>query len=181
MPALRRLIAPWKGSPLRHRPAGSRRSVLDDSYLGQASANRWSAKGVRAWYFAADQGIVAAEHARHVAAELPEGRAVRLEREVFRVPVTLERALDLTDRRVVKAMGAAPVNDWILDLAATQAVGAYLRTQLPGLQGLIVPSVAFLDEHARHNVVVFRDAVDPARVFGRPELVLRITLEAAGG
>src|SRR5512133_55497 len=122
--ALGRFVAPWAGDLLRHRPKRSTRSVLDDGYLGQADDNRWSARGVRAYYFALDRGIVAAEHARHVAADLPVGHAERIERAVYRVPVTLERELNLTDPRVVAAMGAGAINDWILDLAKTQAASA---------------------------------------------------------
>lgn len=178
--ALRRLVAPWSGDLLRHRPAGSIRSVLEDTYLGQVDGNRWSARGIRTYYFAHDRGVIEAEHARHVAADLPSGHTERLERDVFRVAVALERVLDLTDGRVVAGMGAAPINDWILSVPKTQAVGSYLLSQLPGLQGLIVPSVAFLDDHDRCNVVVFRDAIDPGTVFGEPVFVLRIILEATG-
>lgn len=181
MPHLRKLVAPWSGVLLRHRPATSTRSVLDDTYLGQAADNRWTPLGLRAWYFAVDRGVVAAEHARHIAADLPPGHHERLERDVFRIRTALARTLDLTDPRVVRAMGAEPVNRWTLDLAATQASGAYLFAQVPGLQALIVPSVAFLDDHARHNVVIFRDAVDPVAVFGPPEPAFRITLDAPGG
>lgn len=177
---LRRFVAPWSGDLLRHRPKGSTRSVLDNSYLGQVGNNRWSAGGVRAYYFALDRGIIAAEHARHIEADLPAGHAHRIEREVFRVPVALERTLDLADPRVVAAMGADPINTWILDLAKTQVAGSYLLSQVPGLQGIVVPSVAFLDDHARLNVVVYRDAVDPGRAFGAPVFVMDIVLDASG-
>jgi RES domain-containing protein len=173
-------IAPWAGDLLRHRPAASGRSVLDDTYLGQVDNNRWSARGVRAYYFARDRGIIAAEYARHLAADLPVGVTEHLAREVFRVAVSLERTIDLTNPAVVAAIGAAPINDWILDLRLTQAAGGYLQSQAPGLQGLIVPSVAFLDDHTRFNVVVFRDAIDPTRSFGAPVSVLQIELDATG-
>jgi RES domain-containing protein len=178
--ALGRFVVPRSGDLLRHRPKASARSVLDDTYLGQAGDNRWSTRGVRAYYFAVDRGIVAAEYARHVAADLPVGHAERIERAVYSVAVALERTLDLTSPKVVAAMGARPINDWILDLATTQAAGAYLLSQVAGLQGLVVPSVAFLDDHARCNVVVFRDAIDPAVAFGAPVHVMDIVLEAAG-
>ena len=177
---VRRFVAPWSGDLLRHRPKGSTRSVLDDSYLGQVDTNRWSVRGVRAYYFALDRGIIAAEHARHIEADLPAGKAERIEREVFRVPVSLERTLALTDPRVVAAIGADPINSWILDLAKTQAAASYLLSQVPGLQGIVVPSVAFLDDHARFNVVVYRDAIDPGRAFGAPVFVMGIVLDALG-
>jgi RES domain-containing protein len=177
---LAKLAKPWSGDGLRHRPKNSIRSVLDDVHLGQASNNRWSELGCRAYYFASDVGLVTAEHARHIAIDVPADHTVRLERSVFRVPITLESVLDLTDRPVVAAMGADPLNDWVLDLGRTQVAAAYLRSQVNGLQGLLVPSVAFLDQHERRNIVVFRDAIDPAEAFGEPAFELDIILAAAG-
>lgn len=178
--ALVDLTLPWAGDLLRHRPKSSLRSVLDDTYLGQADDNRWSERGVPAYYFASDIGLVAAEHARHIAVDLPADRTERVERSVFRVSVTLEVVLRLTDPAVVEAMGADPIETWILDLAKTQAAATYLRTQVPGLQGLIVPSVAFLDRLDRHNVVVYRDAIDLAQVFGPPIHAGDLTIASLG-
>jgi RES domain-containing protein len=136
--------------------------------------------GVRAYYFASDRGLVTAEYARHIATDLPWGHADRLERSVFRVPLIVDRVLRLTDPDVVSAMGAGPINTWILDLATTQAAAAYLLAQVVGLQAVVVPSVAFLDQHDRFNIVVYRDAIDPAVVFGPPSFELDILLGAGG-
>jgi len=85
-----------------------------------------------------------------------------------------------TEPLVVAEMGADPVNSWILDIGKTQAAGSYLLSQAAGLQGIIVPSVAFLDDHARFNVVVFRDAIDPGRAFGSLVSVMEMVLSASG-
>jgi RES domain-containing protein len=170
----------WSGMLLRHRPHGSTRSVLDEEYLGQRRDNRWSAYGVRAWYFASDIGVVVAEYGRHIEIELPAGRAERLARSVFEVGVTLDRVLDLTDPATVAAIGASPVGDWILDVRATQSAAGYLLGQIPNLQGLIVPSVAFLGRPNRHNVVVYRDRIEPGTVFETPVFVREVVLEATG-
>jgi RES domain-containing protein len=174
------LARPWKGDGLRHRPKTSNRSVVDDEHLGQAGNNRWSELGVRAYYFASDVGLVTAEHARHIAIDVPAGHVERLERSVFRVPISLDRILDLTDPAVVAAMGADPINAWALDLRRTQAAAAYLRSQVATLQGLLVPSVAFLDQHERHNIVVYRDAIVRSVALGEPVWELDIVLDAVG-
>jgi RES domain-containing protein len=135
---------------------------------------------VRAYSFARDPGIVAAEHARHLAAELPTGGTERIAREMFQLHVSLDRVLDLTDPRVIEAMGAEALERWILDLRRTQAASSYLLTHVPGLQGLILPSVAFLDDLTRSNVVVFRDAIEPAAAFGPPRHVMDIILAGTG-
>ncbi len=177
---LRDLLRPWAGPVYRHVAPGRQRSVLDDTYLGVARDNRWNREGTPAFYFASDLAVTVAEFARHIAAELPDGATERIVRSVWRVDVTLASALDLTDPAVVAATGAPPIADWILDRAATQATAAYLLAQLSGLQALIVPSVAFLDRRDRPNIVVYRDRIDPRKVFGRPVHRRDIVLEATG-
>jgi RES domain-containing protein len=178
--ALADLVVAWSGDVLRHRPRASSRSVLEDTYLGIADDNRWSARGVRAYYFASDVGVVGAEHARHIAIDVPGGHEDRIERSVFKVPVVLDRLLTLSDSQVITAMGAAPLNEWILDTGATQAAASYLIAHVRGLQGLIVPSVAFLDRPDRFNLVVYRDAIDLESAFGTPTFEMDIVLTADG-
>lgn len=136
---------------------------------------------MRAYYFATDIGVIVAEYGRHVEVELPEGRSERLARSVFEVDISLERILDLTDPRVVDAMGAEPIERWVLSLEATQSAASYVLAHVPDLQGLLVPSVAFLDHPERHNVVVYGDRIDPGAVFGPPRFVRDLILEATGG
>jgi hypothetical protein len=112
--------------------------------------------------------------------ELPEGQSERLARAVFEVDIRLDRVLDLTDLTTVAAMGAEPIERWILDLVATQAAASYLLAQIADLQALIVPSVAFLDRPERFNVVAYRDRIDPAVVFTAPVFVREIVLEGTG-
>ena len=75
-------------------------------------------------------------------------------------------------------VGATPV---VNPLAATQAAAVHPVAQIPGLQGLWVPSIAYLDRHDHFSVVVYRDAVDPAAVFGQPAHEADITLAADSG
>ena len=107
--ALVDLTVAWEGDLLRHRPARSTRSVLDDTYLGQVDDNRWSKRGVRAYYLASDRQVIVAEYGRHIAKDLPAGHTDRLERSVFRVSVKLDRVLLLTDLNVIAATGAGPI------------------------------------------------------------------------
>ena len=130
--------------------------------------------------FASDLAVTVAEFARHIAAELPDGASERLARTVWRVPVSLTATLDLTDPTVVEAAGAPPIGEWILDREVTRATATYLLAQVPALQGLVVPSIAFLDRRDRPNLVVYRDRIDPSEVFGRPVRVRTIAIEAAG-
>ncbi|CAN5583622.1 hypothetical protein BH23CHL8_BH23CHL8_24970 [soil metagenome] len=100
---------------------------------------------------------------------------------MFEVDISLERCLDLTAAGVVATMGAEPIVRWILNLEATQAAASYLLAQMADLQGLLVPSVAFLDRPQRHNMIVYRDRVDPATAFAAPVFVRDLVLEATSG
>jgi hypothetical protein len=171
---------PWSDTALRHRPSSSSRSILDDEYLGQQHDNRGSGVGVRAWSFASDIGLVVGEYGRHVEVDLPDGQSERLARSVYKVPIAMDRVLYLTDPATVAAMGAQPINSWLWNLRATQSAARYLLEQVPDLQGLVVPSVAFLDRPDRPNIVVYRDRVDPAAVFGTPAFVRDIVLAGRG-
>lgn len=179
MVRLQQLVRPWAGTGIRHVAAGRSRPVLDDTYLGVAANNRWNHAGIPAYYFAPDLAVVTAEFARHVAADPYPGAVLLLERDIWEVGIHLQHTLDLRDPAVVGAMGAPPIRTWIFDGSRTRAASEHLRAQTDA-QGLIVPSVAFLDDPDRCNVVVFRDRVDPSAVFGVPRWAGRITLDTRG-
>ncbi len=178
---LRDRVRPWAGTVYRHLAAGSMRSVLDDAYLGLAMDNRWNEAGTPTWYFSVDIGLLVAEYARHITLDLPEGQEERLERRLWKVKARIERALDLTDPATVAAMGAGPINEWALDVNVTQKTATYLRAMIPDLQALIVPSAAFLDQHERFNVVIYRDRIDLRSTFGKPEFVRAMVINGIGG
>ncbi len=177
---LRELTRPWTGPVLRHIAAGSPRSILDDTWIGHAPTNRWNEAGTPTYYFAVDVGVTIAEYARHLAGELPDGVSERLARSLWKVNANLESVLDLTEPAIVAAAGAGPINDWILDLDVTRKTATYLRAQVERLQALLVPSVAFLDQPARFNLVVYRDRIDLSAVFDRPEYIRDFVLEGVG-
>ncbi|MBA2557492.1 MAG: RES family NAD+ phosphorylase [Chloroflexi bacterium] len=173
------LMRLWSGSGLRHIPAHSSRSVLDETYAGVARLNRWNEAGTPTFYFACDIGVVIAEYARHIAGELPEGEAERQVRDVWKVAITIERMIDLTDPATSAALSLPPIGEWIGDVARTQATSRFLR-QHADVQGLRVPSVAFPDKHGKWNAVIYLDRVDARTAFGEPRFVRQFALEAVG-
>lgn len=66
-------------------------------------------------------------------------------------------------------------------MGVTQKAASYLRPTIPDLEGLIVPSVAFLDHPKRSNVVIYRDRIDLASTFGKPAFVRTLALDGNGG
>ena len=101
---------------------------------------RWNRAGQATIYFATDPGVALAELGRHASKEGPPPMA-----SVWTVRLSLEEVADLR---------GLP-DDVVLDQERTHALADELRNL--GLPGLLVPSVAFLDDRDRFNVVIFAE------------------------
>jgi len=106
----------------------------------------------------------------------------REDSDVWRWPVRLGRAVDLRDHagpvgRALTSVPRFPHLDgpgWCLDQETSRDVAAWLRYEA-GVDGLIVPSVAFLDDPSRGNIVVFTSGPDGATErLGTPRLVAAV-------
>jgi len=127
-------------------PPGPR---LDVGSLTSTDANRWSRDGEPTIYLAGDPGVALAELGRHW--EEQQGVIA-----VWSVTLSLGAVADLRDRTVRSRLGLPDDPIWILDKERCHSVAARLRSD--GMHdGLIVPSVAFLDDPGRWNAVVFVD------------------------
>ena len=147
---------------------------------GSRRAQRWSDAGAPTIYLASDAGVALAEWGRHV--PLDERREPSA---LWRVPVALPRVVDLRvlAGEELQALGAAAGlstigdadgADWCLDADRARDLGAWLR-YAARLHGLIVPSVAFLDDRSRGNIVIFIDDDRPAeRVLGEPQMIAAV-------
>jgi RES domain-containing protein len=130
--------------------SGAATSELDVTDLVSVESNRWNADGEPTVYLAGDVGVALAEIGRH----WQDGSAaVRL----WQVRVRLDRALDLRRPDGRAAAGVPDDPRWFLDRRRCQELAARFRRA--GHDGLIVPSVAFLDELERWNAVIFADRV----------------------
>lgn len=127
---------------------------LEVDGLVTTAANRWNREGEPTLYLAGDVGVALAELGRH---EPALARAVR----IWRVRLTLDSALDLRDEATRAALGVPDDPRWYLDPDRCRDVAGRARAT-PGCDGLLVPSVAVLDDPRRWNAVVFAD------VPGRP-------------
>jgi hypothetical protein len=122
---------------------------LDSRSLITTHANRWSSEGEPTIYLASDPGVGLAELGRHWQ-EQPD------ECSVWSVLLTLEAAADLRDPGVRSALGLPDDPMWVLDPDRCSALASRLRSE-GGHDGMVVPSVAFLDDPGRWNAVVFVD------------------------
>lgn len=118
------------------------------------AADRWCLPGEPTAYLASDAGVAMAELARH---HPPGGMSV--ERVIMRLeprPGGVHGLVDLRDPAVLGALGASGDLPSFLDQEAARSVAARVREDDRHL-GLIVPSMAFLDDPERANVVLFAE------------------------
>ena len=139
------VAAPFTRVAVCSGPATDRLEIAD---LVTTEANRWSGAGEPTLYLAGDMGTALAEVGRHW--EPGPGRLC-----LWHVHLDLRAAVDLRRPDVRSAVGVPDDPRWFLDRGRCRDMAARLRRD--GSDGLIVPSVAFLDDLSRWNAVVFVD------------------------
>jgi RES domain-containing protein len=144
----------WRGrQPLAHRGvvARSGSGSLPRSGLATTDGNRWSRPGEPTIYLASDKAVALAEFARHLERDSPVVAGL------WTVDLQLDCVVDLrSDVRSNAALAEDPC--WLLDRERCRSLAARFRAR--GAQGLIVPSVAFLDQREHWNLVVFADRLE---------------------
>ena len=120
----------------------------------------------RALYLAGDRGTLAAEWARHLPfpwrAEVNDRRLHRL---VFQLSFKLDRIFDLRDPDIQRHFGIEFSLGWLADMDRTRQLSQAIRLRTTA-QAIIVPSIAFVDDHTQWNLVVFLDKVPDDTVSG---------------
>jgi hypothetical protein len=97
-------------------------------------------------------------------------------RTVYELGVRLERTIDLRERAALRLIGRDDAPECWLDVRIARAVGTFFRDSLD-VQALLVPSVAYLDDVDRFNVVAFLENLpDNPRAF-LPRARKRATVE----
>ena len=167
MPGLADLVRPWSGTAYRHIPARSGLDVRDLRFAGRRGDGRWHRQGQPTFYLASDQRVAIAEFARHLAVDR-DGRIRAARRTVYSMRAALERTIDLREPPALRLLGRDDAPGCWLEARICRAVASFLRDTL-GVQGLVVPSVAYLDDPARFNVVCFLEHLpaDPRRFLTR--------------
>ena len=121
-------------------------------------------------YLAGDPGVALAELGRHWE---EQGDDIAL----WSVDLALAAAADLRDPRLRAIVDVPSDPTWVLDTERCRMLAARLRSD-GRHDGLIVPSVAFMDAPERWNSVVFvechpADLADVVRVRARDRRVIR--------
>ena len=148
-------LVPRSGVAFRHLPAGARHDVLHFRYAGRGAANRWNEPGEPTLYVAGDIGVVIAEFGRHFAVDnVPALARATVTRTVYRLELVIDRLLDLRERRLWQALSLSNAPFCFTDRAVARATARFLRYTTQA-QGLLVPSVAFLDQPDRWVLALF--------------------------
>lgn len=146
----------WINPTYRHVASSRPEDVVDTTASAVRGSGRWNSRGEHTLYLAGDQALAIAEFARHL-----EHRPAALVRPlrprfIFQVDVRLARVIDLRHSATGKALDLDPDPAWIRDLTRTREIARWLRQETE-TEAIVVPSVAFLDDTSRWNLVVFRE------------------------
>jgi RES domain len=162
-------LTSYAGPGFCHVPADQ---PLDIERLAQADEDddRWNEPGEPTIYLALDLPLALAEYARHAGTDDA--------RDLIRFDVRLDGVADLRPRD--GSTDAAGVAE-IADRGVARRIASGFRNR-PDCRGLLVPSLAFPDDPAHANLVVFADRL-PAGIpawLGRPTKVGHVEVCAEG-
>ena len=157
-PGRRLPLLTWDAPLYVHLPASER---FDSARLPEMGGgrDRWNREGQPTAYLASDPGVALAELARHRPPGREEGDE---ERRVLRLvprPEGIGGLVDLRDAAVLRALGVTGLPTAFLDREHARSLADRVRAD-DRHGGLIVPSMAFLDDPGRCNVVLFADRFD---------------------
>jgi RES domain-containing protein len=170
------LVTPWSGSACRHIPDPSPYDLLDTRFAAQSRANRWNRPGEPTLYLASDHAVLIAEFARHLRDERDRTLEPALRaRRINELKLSLDAMLDLRDAQVQNALSLGDTPECFLDREFARATAGFVRQTTPA-QGILAPSVAFLDQPARWVMALFLEKFDLARVVTdvTPDGLLRV-------
>jgi RES domain-containing protein len=156
--ALDEALIPWIGSAYRHINANRNRDVLDFSHAGQYGKNRWNIPGEPTPYVAGDIGVAIDEWARRLPATFPDQGIQPVVRDVYRLQIRLDAVLDLRTHEIAPILGLSGTPDVFRDVELARSTARVVRRSTHA-QAMIVPSIAFLDDPTRWNLVIFLDKV----------------------
>jgi RES domain-containing protein len=129
--------------------SGPAASTLDLERLVTTDPNRWNGRGKPTLYAGRDAGVALAEFGRHWRDEHDPSC-------VWSIRLHLTSVLDLRQPEVRADLGLPADSTWFLDRGACSSLADRVRAA-GAHDGLIVPSVAFLDDMERWNAVIFAD------------------------
>jgi RES domain-containing protein len=152
------LLRPWRGKAFIHVPDKPDADPLNPEFSARSDENRWNEQGQPTLYFANDVSTLLAECARHLETdEAGPTACVTDRRRIFAVDFSLEAILDLRDDGVLATLEIDDAPHAFLDRSVARSIASRARRDFAA-QAIIAPSMAFLDNPSRWNLVCFVDA-----------------------
>lgn len=149
-----RFLISWIGSAYRHINARSGRDILDFSFAGHFPDNRWNVVGQPTLYFAGDIGVAIAEWGRRFTPAFGADELKPSVRDVYQLQFRLDRLLDLRDPDITNRLDLSNAPDNFRNIEYARATANHIRNN-SSAQAMLVPSIAFLDDLTRWNLVIF--------------------------
>jgi RES domain-containing protein len=164
---LRSLVTRFQAPAFCHAPVGQ---PFDPAALAEAGdgQDRWNRPGEPTAYLSGDPVTALAESCRHAVPGEP------LVRTIVRVELGPLQLLDIRRRDILEGLRCDAAQSIVSDRSVARALAGRVRAS-GFADGLIVPSMAFIDQSERFNVVVFVE-----RLRGGMESVIR-DARAVGG
>jgi RES domain-containing protein len=144
------LVEPFSGSVFCHVP-GDRPFAHAELARPDDAHDRWGTSGCRTVFLASDPAIAVAEYARHRPPNAPAD-----DRRLVGMRLVAVMTIDLRRPACVERLTAGAPRGRLVDRETARAIAATAR-RTATCQGLIVPSMAFLDRPERFNVVLFAE------------------------
>ncbi len=147
------LTASFRGVAFCHVPADEP-IRLEKLVSADGDDDRWNGPGEPTVYLATDPAIAIAELARHLDIH-PLDQPMR--RRLLGLSLELDGLVDLRRPEVRDALAAPAEVEAFQDRDVARSVAS--RARSAGAAGVIVPSMAFLDDLKRGNLVLFMDGL----------------------
>ena len=154
---LEKFIQPWTGFALRHIPDGN--EVLDFSFCGLSTENRWNVPGESTLYLAASKQVAVGEYSRHYKESRVQGLIKKTQKRSFwQLELELNRTIDLCNPAVYSHFPNAP--DEFKNIKTARSIASFLRNAFQ-LEAMFVPSMVFLDDLSKWCLVIFLENLYP--------------------
>lgn len=148
-------IKPWKGNAFRHLPDMATSDVRNFRYCALSKTNRWNSKGEPTLYLAKSKSVAAGEFSRHFSEDRSSKLAAQVHRrQIWKISVELNKTIDLCDLKACEALSLADPPHCFYDIQFARATASFLRNTLK-IEALFVPSMVFMDDLSKWNLVVF--------------------------
>lgn len=155
----------WSGEALRHVPAGARFDVLDFRYAGRGADNRWNEPGHPTLYLAGDEGVLIAEWGRHFTINrTPQLQQKVVERQVYSLTLAVDYVIDMRKPVVWEEISLESAPYCFTDIGTARATSHFIRHTTEA-QGMLVPSLGFIDNLDRWCLVLFLEKLSDPKSF----------------